>query len=91
MRSEIEYVPATMKVIHIYEENWECRTCRKEGRDYLKQAKADPALLQHSMASPSSVAWTMYQKYVNHVLYTVKKGIGKTLVWKLKEAPYLIG
>ncbi len=74
MRSEIEYIPATMKLIHIYEENWECRTCRKEGRDYLKQAKMDPALLQHSMASPSSVAWTMYQKYANHVpLYRQEK------------------
>lgn len=74
MRSEIEYIPATMKLVHIYEENWECRTCRKEGRDYLKQAKMDPALLQHSMASPSSVAWTMYQKYVNHVpLYRQEK------------------
>lgn len=74
MRSEIEYIPATMKLVHIYEENWECRTCRKEGRDYLKQAKMDPAILQHSMASSSSVAWTMYQKYVNHVpLYRQEK------------------
>lgn len=74
MRSEIEYIPATMKVVHIYEENWECRTCRKEERTYLKQAKADTPLLQHSMASPSSVAWTMYQKYVNHVpLYRQEK------------------
>ena len=31
MRSEIEYAPATMKLVHIYEESWECRTCRKEG------------------------------------------------------------
>lgn len=74
MRSEIEYIPATMKLVHIYEENWECRTCRKEERTYLKQAKADTPLLQHSMASPSSVAWTMYQKYVNHVpLYRQEK------------------
>lgn len=74
IRSEIEYTPATMKLVHIYEENWECRKCRKEGRTYLKQAKADDALLQHSMASPSSVAWTMYQKYVNHVpLYRQEK------------------
>lgn len=74
MRSEIEYTPATMKLVHIYEENWECRACRKEGREYLKQAKADTPILQHSMASPSSVAWTMYQKYVNHVpLYRQEK------------------
>ena len=74
IRSEIEYIPATMKIVHIYKENWECRTCRKEERDYLKQANIDSPLLQHSMASPSSVAWTMYQKYVNHVpLYRQEK------------------
>lgn len=74
MRSEIEYTPATMKLVHIYEESWECRTCRKEGKSYLKQAKIDAPLLQHSMASASSVAWTMYQKYVNHVpLYRQEK------------------
>lgn len=74
MRSEIEYTPATMKLVHIYEENWECRSCRKEGKSYLKQAKIDSPLLQHSMASASSVAWTMYQKYVNHIpLYRQEK------------------
>lgn len=74
LRSEIEYIPATMKVVHIYQENWECRACRKEGRAYLKQSKTDSPLLQHSMASASSVAWTMYQKYVNHIpLYRQEK------------------
>lgn len=74
MRSEIEYTPATMKLVHIYKENWECRTCRKEGRPYLKQSKIDSPIIQHSMASASSVAWTMYQKYVNHIpLYRQEK------------------
>jgi len=74
IRSEIEYIPATMKIINIYQETWECRTCRKEERPYLKQAGVDAPLIQHSMASPSSVAWTMYQKYVNHIpLYRQEK------------------
>ena len=74
LRTEIEYQPATMKLVHIYQETWECRTCRKTNRPYMLQAKADPALLQHSMASASSVAWTMYQKYVNHLpLYRQEK------------------
>ena len=74
LRTEVEYQPATMKLVHLYQENWECRTCRKEGRAYLTQAKTDAPLLQHSMASPSSVAWTMYQKYVNHMpLYRQEK------------------
>ena len=74
LRSEIEYIPATMKIINIYQETWECRTCRKENRPYLLQSSVDAPLIQHSMASPSSVAWTMYQKYVNHIpLYRQEK------------------
>lgn len=39
----------------------------------VRKTKSQP-LLQHSMASPSSVAWTMYQKYVNHLpLYRQSK------------------
>ncbi|MBO1265966.1 transposase, partial [Proteiniclasticum sp. SCR006] len=77
LRTEIEYTPASMKLVEIYVETAECRTCRtcrKEGRSYMIQAEPDQPVLQHSMASPSSVAWTMYQKYVNHVpLYRQEK------------------
>jgi len=74
IRTEIEYTPATMKLVHLYRETWECRTCRTEGRKYLREALMDQPVLQHSMASASSVAWTMYQKYVNHVpLYRQEK------------------
>lgn len=74
IRTEIKYTPATMKLVHIYNETWECRSCRKAGRDYLVQAKSNQPLLQHSMASPSSVAWAMYQKFVNHMpLYRQSK------------------
>jgi len=74
LRTEIEYTPASMKLVAIYVETAECRTCRKEGRSYMIQAEPDQPVLQHSMASPSSVAWTMYQKYVNHVpLYRQEK------------------
>lgn len=74
LRTEIEYTPATMKLVHLYRETWECRTCRTEGRKHLREALVDEPVLQHSMASASSVAWTMYQKYVNHVpLYRQEK------------------
>lgn len=74
LRAEIEYIPATVKVIHVYKENWECRTCRAAERSYIQEASVPQPLLQHSMASPSSVAWTTYQKYVNHLpLYRQSK------------------
>lgn len=74
LRTEIEYTPASLKLVEIYVETAECRTCRKEGRSFMIKAEPDQPVLQHSMASPSSVAWTMYQKYVNHVpLYRQEK------------------
>lgn len=73
-RTEIEYHPATMKLVHLYHESRECRTCRRQGRPYIRTVHGPEPVLQHSMASASSVAWTMYQKYVNHVpLYRQEK------------------
>ncbi|MBF7096297.1 IS66 family transposase [Alkalibacter mobilis] len=74
VRTEIEYHPATMKLVHLYHESRECRTCRKQGRPHIRTVHGPAPVLQHSMASASSVAWTMYQKYVNHVpLYRQEK------------------
>ncbi len=67
LRTEIEYIPATVKAIRVYRESFECRTCRTAERTHIVEASVPHPLLQHSMASPSSVAWTMYQKYVNHM------------------------
>lgn len=64
VRTEVEHLTATLKLVYIYKEIWGCRTCHKEGRPYHIQAPTNAPLLQHSMASSSSVAWTMYQKYV---------------------------
>jgi len=73
-RTEIEYHPATMKLVHLYHESRECRTCRRQGRPYIRTIHGPEPVLQHSMASASSVAWTMYQKYVNHIpLYRQEK------------------
>ena len=33
LRSEIKYIPAEISVVNIYQETYECRTCKKEGRD----------------------------------------------------------
>lgn len=86
MRTEIEYQPATMKLVHLYQESRECRTCRSQGRDYIITIKGPAPVLPHSMASASSVAWTMYQKYVNHVpLYRQEKD-WKNLGLELKRS-----
>ena len=74
VRSEIRYVPAEVSVVNIYQETYECRTCKKENRPGMFNPTTPEPVLQHSYATASSVAWTMYQKFVQAVpLYRQEK------------------
>jgi len=70
VRRELQYIPAKVKVIEYYTATYVCPVC-KTGEDseraFLKKASAPGPLMKHTIASPSSVAWTMYQKYANAV------------------------
>lgn len=65
IRTEIEFIPAQVKVIDYYRESFECRPCRKAGGSYIEKSPMPYPVIQHSMASPSTIAWVMHQKYVN--------------------------
>ncbi|WP_373844676.1 IS66 family transposase [Clostridium sp.] len=65
MRTEIEFIPAKVRVIDYYRESYECRKCRREGLPYIEKSPMPYPVVQHSMASPSTVAHIMYEKYVN--------------------------
>ena len=65
IRTEIELIPAKVRVIDYYRETFECRTCRKNGEPYMEKSPMPYPVIQHSMASPSTVAWVMHQKFVN--------------------------
>ncbi len=67
LRSEIKYIPAEISVVNIYQETYECRRCKKEGRSGMYNPYTPEPVLQHSYATASSVAWTMYQKFVQAV------------------------
>ncbi|MCR5403867.1 MAG: IS66 family transposase [Butyrivibrio sp.] len=71
VREEIEFIPATMKRIKYYTVTYRCVPCCEGRTDaqkgYLIRSKAPKGLMVHSPASPSSVAWVMYQKYVNAI------------------------
>lgn len=52
----------------------ECPNCKRKGKPFIKNAYAPHSVLNHSLASPSSVARVMYQKYVNSIpLYRQEK------------------
>lgn len=67
VRTEIEFIPAKVRVVDYYRETFECRRCRKNGAPYMEKSPMPDPVMQHSMASPGAVAWVMYQKFVNAV------------------------
>jgi len=74
VRTEVEYIPAQVRVIDYYRVTFECRNCRKQGLPYMEKTPMPEPVIQHSMASPSTVAWVMHQKFVNALpLYRQEK------------------
>lgn len=74
VRDELEYIPAQLKIIKYYQTSYECPSCKHTDKPFIAMAPAPKSLLNHSLASASSVANVIYQKYVNAVpLYRQEK------------------
>lgn len=73
-RDEIEYIPAQVKIIRYMQQACECPACKHGFRPFIRKAEVPNSIMNHSLASPSSVARVMYQKYVNSIpLYRQEK------------------
>lgn len=69
VRREFRFTPAKGEVVNIYRETAKCPVCSElpamaKAVQFVK-ANVPEALIPHSYASASAVAWTMYQKYAN--------------------------
>ena len=74
VREELEYIPAQLRIVRYVRLTYECPKCKHTDKRFIKKALAPSSLMNHSLASPSSVAQVMYQKYVNSVpLYRQEK------------------
>ena len=74
MRDELEYVPAKVRIIRYMQQACECPACKHKLHPFIQKADTPTSVLNHSLASPSSVARVMYQKYVNSIpLYRQEK------------------
>lgn len=74
VRRELEYIPAKVKVIEYVSTHYGCPECKQTDEVYIAKAVGPRPLMKHSLASPSSVAWSMYQKYANGLpLYRQEK------------------
>ena len=61
IRENIQYIPAQLKVLRYVRPVYGCPKCHED----IVKARAPKPLLNHSMASASSVAHILYQKYCN--------------------------
>jgi len=74
VREELEYIPAKLQIIRYVRMSYECPKCKHTEDPYIIKSLAPTSLMSHSLASPSSVANVMYQKYVNGMpLYRQEK------------------
>ena len=66
VRRDIEFTPAKMTIIEVYSRNYACPSCRADSDNTLirKGSEYHPHLI-HGMATASTLAWIMYQKYAN--------------------------
>lgn len=67
VRSEMEYIPAKLIMKDYVQYVYKCNDCGKNAEnpyDMIYGAPVPVPVLTHSFASPSSVAWIMYQKYM---------------------------
>ena len=61
----LKYIPAKVAVIEYVSLHYGCPECKQTDEPYIVKAKVPASLMKHSLASASSVAWVMYQKYAN--------------------------
>jgi len=62
VRTEVEFIPAKVRVIDYYRETFECRNYRKNGESYMEKSPMPYPFMHHSYASPSTVAWVIHQR-----------------------------
>lgn len=86
VREELRIIPAKVERIQYVQEVLGCPECKKDGASVIVGAETPSPLLKHSLASPSTVAYVMYQKYVNSIPLYRQEADWKQLGVKLPRA-----
>ena len=79
VRRELEIIPARARVIEYYSVNYGCKNCRQNAAlPNIVKGKDGKAHMMYGMASASTVAWAVYQKYCNGMpLYRLEQELGR--------------
>ena len=66
LRHEMQIIPKQVKLLAYYAVTYACDSCEKDtGFAHITSVKLPVPLMKHSLASPSTVAYIMTQKYVD--------------------------
>ena len=63
VRSELNIIPAQMYVVDIYRKVYKCTHCSDDEQTNIFKAAAPVSVMKGSMATPTTVAYIMQQKY----------------------------
>lgn len=91
VREELEYIPAKLQIVRYVRMSYECPACKHTDHPFIKKAFTPTSLMNHSLASPSSVANVMYQKYGTACLFTARKRTGNRWESLFPERPWRTG
>ena len=80
IRHEIEYIPAQVKVKKYISLHYGCPECKETDEPYIIKATTEyKPLMKHSLASPSSVAWTCIRSMQTVFHFTGRKKTGNSM------------
>lgn len=65
VRTEVQRIPAQLKIIDYYQMVYKCPECEKKDTPKMVSAPVPQPVLQHSMVSASAAAHLLLQKYQN--------------------------
>lgn len=79
VRRELKIIPARAAVIEYYSVNYACKSCRQNDvTPTIIKGKDGKAHMMYGMASASTVAWVVYQKFCNGMpLYRIEQDLGR--------------
>lgn len=79
VRRELKIIPARATVIEYYSVNYACKSCRQNDvTPTIIKGKDGKAHMMYGMASASTVAWVVYQKFCNGMpLYRIEQDLGR--------------